>query len=406
MLFKVLPEEILLLVLNFLTPRDIQLLQCTTRLNLLQLYRGMMKYEIRENESERDAFEKYHATFFYANVNRMNLFIPHRILNQIVKPTHMGTPFLRSYQCEAQNLAGQLLLDFYFCRLPLRKNHPWNMYRKFVANAKYGKIADLTQEEEKDAAIILVKTNRQKCVKTLLENYDAQTPEMVMCQLHYNMNPTFPNESILTQDLCDYWILRTYNPNRTYLVNNLPKNIIIDNLIACNPRLFFLLATKKTLKKYKIFERREEFTRKYGYFLPALLKYRKKFNCLLNHLRHLSYLHLMIHGSIQFLHTTNYVLKKSNFYQPPMIILRKSALKADAFFLNGLQQLTFLSLMEKKELENLARHSHSTATHLPVRHYLPYIFSTVSLDILSRQDVFNQLLSKRNCSIYMKETLL
>ena len=114
----------------------------------------------------------------------------------------------------------------------------------------------------------------------------------------------------------------------------------------------------------------------------------------------------MIHGSIQFLHTTNYVLKKSKFYQPPMIILRKSALKADAFFLNGLQQLTFLSLMEKKELENLARNSHSTATHLPVRHYLPYIFSTVSLDILSRQDVFNQILSKRNCSIYIKETQL
>ena len=50
MLFKVLPEEILLLVLKFLTPRDIQLLQCTTRLNLLQLYRGMMKYKIKKNE--------------------------------------------------------------------------------------------------------------------------------------------------------------------------------------------------------------------------------------------------------------------------------------------------------------------------------------------------------------------
>lgn len=403
MLFKVLPEEILLLVLKFLTPRDIQLLQCTTRLNLLQLYRGMMKYEICEKESERDAFEKYHAKFFYMNVNRMNLFIPHRILNQIVKPTHMGTSFLRSYYCEARNAEGQLLLDFYFCRLPLRKNYPWEMYRIFLANAKYGKIADLTQEEEKDAAIILVKTNRQKYVKTLLENYEAQTPEMVMCQLHYGMNPKFPRESIFTQELCDYWILRTMHRNRCYLVNNLPETFIIDNLIACNPKLFFLLATKKTLKKYKIFERREEFTRKYGYFFPALLKYRKKFNCLLNNLRDLSYLHLIIHGSIQFLHTTNCVLKRSKIYQPPMIILRRSAKNADALFLNGLQHLTFLSSTEKRELENLARNAHLTATNLPVRYYLPYIFSNISLDILTRQDVFVELLSKRNCSIFIKE---
>lgn len=369
-----LPEEMIVCILAHVEPRDLQALQCLTRLDLLRLYRHSQKY-ILLNKTERRAFEEFHANFFFTNLHKRQ-HVPGLVLRRLFTPNnYIGVSLLQRTTCVGENEQGRALLCMYKHTTMQRTTLPWSTFLALTVYAKYGQLEQLALlTEEKELAIALVKHGRPKHVQTILSAYVPATPEMVMCMLHFSL-PLLPqtlNPALFTQQVCDYWILRAM-PGCSWVVNNLPPGISVHFLLACNPHLFFKLALKKTITRFHLVARREKYTRAFPYFFSALVQHRKRCNLKLHDLMALSTLHIRQHGVIDYLTVRNKILLRSKLFQPSFEILKQGAMVGDTFFNFWVDKLRCITLSEKNELKRIA------ATAPPVRHrrFLPYIFSDI-----------------------------
>lgn len=391
-MFENLPEELITLVLGFLAPRDLQSLQCTTRINLLPLYRLSQGYGL-QGQDEKAAFLKFYTSFFYKHLYDCEQIIPYHILRKVTG-TNMaliGVPILRSMVCTAHNMHGVTLLAAYKTHLPPQQNIDWKIYLSLIVNARHGNLPILSREHEISTAIALVKYSRQKSVQEILRFYQPQTPEMVMCMLHFNMNPPVPPKQLLSQDLCDYWFLRTLQNHRQQLVNSLPDFISLKTMLGCNPRLFIAMATKKTLTRFGVIRDRVKYVRQIPYFFPALITHRKKCGLKISDLVELGNLHIETHGSINYLLTHNTILQRSKVFRPDIYVLRKGATRGDPFFKSSISQIPYLTSSEIDELQRIA--DIACERYLaPKRLYLPYIFSAITdVCVYSREDLLAKL---------------
>ena len=391
-----LPEEIFCIILSFLNPRDFQALQCTTRHSLLSHYRRAKAYLPITGQlvDEQIAFQNFQHQYFFDHLTEKQ-HVPSVVLRRIVNNQflrgHVGVELFDQMRCHALNMQGEALLAaMHRSTLPARNNTDWGIFIAINVYAKTGTLAPLAVSDERDMAIALVKFGRQLRVQSILKGYAPCTPEMVMCMLHYNMyvDPEILDTRLLTQALCDYWIIKICNRGTKWLMNNLPKNVSIANMLACNSRLVFDYASKKTLLRYGFITKREYYTRLFPYFFHGLLFHRKRCGLSLKDLGPLSQIHIECHGTIAFLTTRNHILQRSRVFHPSLNVLRVGAAAGDNFFSMWVNNIEYLSMEEKEELKLIAGFAKRKAN----RTYLPFLFSEITdRSILSYESLLQML---------------
>lgn len=395
-----LPEEILCIVFEYLCPRDFQALQCTTRTCLLKHYRFAKKYPpiTSSHVDEPKAFQNFQHNYFFNHL-REKQHVPCVVLRRIVYNQFLrgpvGVELFQQIQCHGLNIQGRALLAaMQRSTLPERSTTEWGIFIAINVYAKTGTIAQMSIPDERDMAIALVKFSKKMRVSSILKKYVPRTPEMVMCMLHYQIyvDPKNLDKNILTQALCDYWIIKICNPGTPWLLNNLPNHVSITTMLACNSRMIFDYATRQTLNRYNFISNRENYTRRFPYFFYGLLYHRKRCGLSLKDLEHLSKIHIESHGTIAFLTTRNRILQRSKVFHPSLNVLRVGATKGDTFFEMWIDKIDFLSMDEKKELKFIA----NGAKKIINRVFLPYLFSDITnRSILSYESLLQHLV---NCS--------
>ena len=396
-----LPDELLTLIISFLSPRDFQALQCTTQRTILTLYRYAKQYKTNNNRylDEKKAFDEYQHTYFFNHLNELQ-HVPCTVLRRVVynhfSRSSMGIEFFQMMECYGRNIQGKAFLAATRrSTLMERGVLDWGIFLAICVYAKCGDLEQMSGSDERDVAIALVKFSKRLHVQTILKKYKPTTPEMVMCMLHYKIqvDPELLDKSILTQELCDYWIIKIYNPGTKWLLNNLPEGISINTMLACNSRIIFDYATKATLQKYDFIKKREGYTRIYPFFFHGLLYHRKRCGLSLKDLIPVSKIHVECHGTISYLTTRNHLLQRSQVFRPSMDSLRKAALNGDNFFSMWIDKIKFLEADQKHELLQLTKFAKQTIN----RTFLPYIFSHISdCTVLSYESLIKLL---GNCNM-------
>lgn len=391
MLFE-LPSDILSIILGFLNPDDLQNLQCTTRDNLLQLYRIGHKYTFAG--TEKFSFYLFREKFFMKHLYRFPQKVPPGYKNSL---SHPRPGLLNMVHCRGLNESGRIVMSIHMRQLQCSRSdfESFGDFLGTVVHARNGTIEQLVcLNEERDLAVALVQQGLYYPTRELMAKYKPQTTEMVKCLLHFGL--VFPVErSLLTQELCDFWFLRTPIDSQKWLVNNLPDHISVTKMIEHNAIRFLSLANKKTIVKYGIIEDRENWTKRSAFFFPSLLSRRRKCGLTLSDLTGLSNMHIILHGRICHLLTSNVILQKSPLYRPSFSVLEQGARRGDPFFRVYVNRLLFLPHQEIRALYHLAV-PNMAMNVFPVQ---PYIFS--DKNTVPTQDIESILKAafRRNCDL-------
>lgn len=391
-MFDRLPPELSYIILEYLSPRDVQSLQCATGFNYLNLYRQSKQYLYIDND-EKKSFESYAQDYFFDYLHKKQhipMLVIRNCFADILFQEDLKIKLFELMQCRALNHEGRALLSVYnHTLLETDKNLNWTFFLSLIVNAKQGSMPLLSLQQEQDVAITLVKFGKEKYVKRILENFNPTTPEMIMCMLHFHMkiDPQNINHTLLTQEVCNYWILNSSSDSKKWLINHLPSTISIHTILLCNCRLFMNLATLRTLKRYQILNNLTTLTNNYLNFFPALFQYHKRYKIEQETLVHLNNIHIKCHGTIGYLTSPKCIFK------PSLEILYEGAKQGDPLFKLWINKLSFLSNDQKQLLIDVALfHCNPKVPH----QNLPYLFSSTSIETpLSYENLIQQLLDSK-----------
>ena len=366
MLFN-LPPDILSIILGFLCPDDLQSLQSTTHDNLLHLYRIGQKYTFAG--TEKFSFYLFREKFFMKHLYRISQKVPPGYKNSLSQ-TRPG--LLNMVHCKGMNESGRVVMSIHMRQLQCSRSD-FCTFDEFLGTVLYARNGTIEQlvclHEERELAVALVQQGRYYPVRELLAKYIPRTTEMIQCMLHFGLE--FKVEpSLLTQELCDFWFLRTPIDSQKWLVNNLPAGISVTKMIEHNAIRFLSLATKKTIDKYGIIEDRENWTTQSPFFFSSLLTRRRKCGLSLGELTALSNKHIMLHGRISHLLTSNVILQKCPLYRPSYGVLEQGALRGDPFFRIYVNRLLFLPHQDIRRLHHLG-----VPKYINIFPVQPYIFA-------------------------------
>lgn len=371
--FELLPPELLQLILRYLSPRDLQLLQVALKLPLYGLYRRSVGYPMTDNEHE--SFQLFHESYFFKHMYRQTLHVPSGICRQLRN--------LQRVHLRGASRGGNLVLAVHDRTIPPREGLDWPIYRSMILHATHG-ILELNLDEEADISNLLIREGDFRNSPRILAGYIPQTPEMAICQLFFHVETTI-DRRLWTQKVCDMWF-PTMSADQ---LNNLPPEVNIFAMLRKNARRFMTLANQATIKKYQLDEPTEWIYHCPSYF-PALVYHRKKIGFRLRDLTPYSEIQITTHGMICHLLKHNPILLRSQFFNPGMEVLRLGASKCLSFFHCFVPYLPHLSREDICELQMICQPKRDARplTPPPVpfltrMQLLTYLFDHFSVNLVS-----------------------
>jgi hypothetical protein len=376
------PLDIWSVIVAFLGPRDLQLLQVALHCDFYRFYRLHKGYMFIEDE--KTSFDFFHHHYFQRHLYERVQHVPGIISEGFRK---IRSPLLwTGITVEGDSPAGVIVASVHNRHVPNRGAMDWNVFLSIVMQAKSGSIGRHLVEEERELAVALVQGNYKDELKMLLRDMVPQTAEMVCCLLFFGIDPPDNlDPALYTQEVCDYWFMKT-DLSQPWLVNHLPADISIDVMLKSNPLRFFAFATAKTIKKYGLIENRVEWTKEIDAFFPAMLKNRRKCGLKMKDLISLSNLHMITHGKICHLLTRNAIMLRSKMYRPSMEVLKEVAKHKDAFFNHYIDRVPFLTTEMVNELRDISWPSKRTERPKSLN---PLFSNRAKVSIMSREQLLD-----------------